>query len=254
MKRLVILIVFSLTTAVFAGQAKAASSAAWLTDFPAAQAKAKAESKLMLVNFTGSDWCGWCIKLKAEVFSKPEFEAYARDTLILVEVDFPRRKPQSAALRKANRALAEKYQIEGYPTIIMLNGDAKKVAQLGYAPGGPAPFLASIEKLPGAKPRNSVAKITPSASSGDEPPQPFPGIPLAPPPKYDELVLKGISGSGNARFALINNQTLAAGESGTVRLSSGAVKVRCVEIRPESVLVSIGESKEAQEIHLREAK
>ena len=68
-------------------------AAAWSTDLARAQARAKAEGKAVLLNFTGSDWCGWCIKLRRDVFLKPDFEAYARTNLVLVEVDFPKRKP-----------------------------------------------------------------------------------------------------------------------------------------------------------------
>jgi thioredoxin-related protein len=119
----------------------------WMTDLPRAQTKAKTENKLVMMDFTGSDWCGWCIKLHKEVFSKPEFSEYAKKNLVLVEVDFPRSKEQSAELKRANQALQGKYKIEGYPTIIVLNGEGKKVGELGYMAGGPAAFIAELEKL-----------------------------------------------------------------------------------------------------------
>ena len=119
----------------------------WMTDLPKAQAKAKTENKLVLMDFTGSDWCGWCIKLHKEVFSKPEFSEYAKKNLVLLEVDFPRSKEQSAELKRANQALQGKYKIEGYPTIIVLNGEGKKVGELGYMAGGPTAFIAELEKL-----------------------------------------------------------------------------------------------------------
>ena len=118
----------------------------WTTDLPKAQAQAKAEKKLVLMDFTGSDWCGWCIKLHKEVFSQQEFADYAKKNLVLVEVDFPRAKEQSAALKKANQALQEKYKIEGFPTIIVLDGEGKKLGELGYEPG-PKQFLDKLEKL-----------------------------------------------------------------------------------------------------------
>ncbi len=121
----------------------------WVTDLPKAQAKAKTENRLVLMDFTGSDWCGWCIKLNKEVFSKPEFVEYAEKNLVPVEIDFPRKKTQSAELKKANQQLQAKYKIEGYPTIIVLNGQGKKVGELGYQPGGPKAFIASLEKLKG---------------------------------------------------------------------------------------------------------
>ena len=119
----------------------------WVTDLPKAQAQAKTDHKLVMMDFTGSDWCGWCIKLHREVFSKPEFAEYAKNNLVLVEVDFPRGKKQTEELKKANQALQEKYKIEGYPTIIILNGEGKQVGQLGYQPGGPKPFIDELEKM-----------------------------------------------------------------------------------------------------------
>src|SRR5438034_573153 len=119
----------------------------WLTDLPKAQAKAKEEKKLVLMDFTGSDWCPWCIKLSKEVFSQAEFADYAKKNLVLVEVDFPRKKQQNEELKKANQALEEKYNIKGYPTIIVLDSEGKKVGELEYQPGGPKPFIAELEKL-----------------------------------------------------------------------------------------------------------
>jgi protein disulfide-isomerase len=121
----------------------------WMTDLPKAQAKAKAEKKLVMIDFTGSDWCGWCIKLNKEVFSQQEFVDYAAKNIVPVEIDFPRRKQQNAELKKANQALQKKYGIEGYPTIIVLNGDGKKLGQLGYQPGGPKAFIEKLEQLKG---------------------------------------------------------------------------------------------------------
>lgn len=125
----------------------AAESLTWLTDLPKAQAQAKTEKKLVMLDFTGSDWCGWCIKLNKEVFSQPEFAEYAKKNLVAVEVDFPNKKKLSAEQTKANDALQKKYDIKGYPTIIVLNGDGKKVGELGYMKGGPTAFIAELEKL-----------------------------------------------------------------------------------------------------------
>ena len=124
-----------------------AGAAEWMTDLPKAQAKAKAEKKLVMLDFTGSDWCGWCIKLHKEVFSKPEFEEYAKKNLVLVEVDFPRGKQQTEELKKANQQLQKKYGIQGYPTIIVLNGEGGKAGELGYMPGGPKAFIGKLDEL-----------------------------------------------------------------------------------------------------------
>ena len=126
----------------------ASAKTGWLTDYKQAQQEAKASGKLLLVDFTGSDWCGWCIRLDREVFSKPEFQEYASKNLILLEVDFPRTKELSVAQRTQNQQLAREYQIEGFPTLVVLNGDGKTVGMLGYTPGGPSAFIEALGKLP----------------------------------------------------------------------------------------------------------
>jgi len=125
----------------------AGADSQWLTDYKKAQQEAKASNKLLLLDFTGSDWCGWCIRLNREVFSKPEFKDYANKNLVLMEVDFPRRKMLTADVKKQNEELAQHYQIEGFPTIIVLNGDGQRVGELGYMQGGPPAFIAELEKL-----------------------------------------------------------------------------------------------------------
>jgi protein disulfide-isomerase len=107
------------------------AEANWLSDFSKAQEEAKAGHKLLLLDFTGSDWCMWCRRLQAEVFSQPEFEEYAKKNLVLMKVDFPRAKPLSAELRRQNETLAQKFEIQGFPTIVILNGDGKQVGLLG---------------------------------------------------------------------------------------------------------------------------
>ena len=119
----------------------------WETDLKKAQEQAKSSNKLVFLDFTGSDWCGYCIRLNADILSKPAFKDYATKNLVLVEVDFPRAKPQTVDTRKQNQELAEKYGIQGFPTIVVLNGAGQKVWQYeGYFPGGPDAFIAELEK------------------------------------------------------------------------------------------------------------
>ncbi len=108
----------------------------WVTDYKRALASAKANDKLILANFTGSDWCPWCMKLKEEVFSDSEFEAWAKGRVVLLEVDYPRRKPQSESLKAQNRELATKYKIGGFPTVLVIDKGEKVLRQWGYYPGG----------------------------------------------------------------------------------------------------------------------
>ena len=126
-----------------------AAESTWLTDLPKAEAQAKAENKIVLMDFTGSDWCGWCIKFKKEVLDTPEFQEYAAKNVVLVEVDFPNKKEQSADLKKANKALEKQYKVNGFPTLVVLDKNGKEIGrQVGYAKGGPKAF---IEKLEGFK-------------------------------------------------------------------------------------------------------
>jgi protein disulfide-isomerase len=141
MKKIIIAL---LATTVF-WQVNAAETT-WLTDLPKAQAQAKAENKIVLLDFTGSDWCGWCIKFKKETLDTAEFQAYAATNLVLVELDYPQKKVQSDDLKKANAALKDQYNIEGFPTLIVLNKDGQEIGrQVGYAKGGPQAFIAKIE-------------------------------------------------------------------------------------------------------------
>lgn len=125
-----------------------ASDLNWLTDLPKAQAEAKAENKLVLMNFTGSDWCVWCVKLDEDTFSKPEFADYARTNLVLVKLDFPQKTKLPADLQKANDALQAKYDPEGaFPTLILMKSDGTVLwKQLGYLEGGPKSMIAELEK------------------------------------------------------------------------------------------------------------
>lgn len=133
---------------VLAGTSAAGAKPGWLTDYKQAQQEAKANNKLLLLDFTGSDWCGWCIKLDREVFSQPKFREYASKNLVLLELDFPRRKPQSETERKQNEELAGQYRIEAFPTLVVLNGDGRKLWENpGFFQDGVDAFIAELEKL-----------------------------------------------------------------------------------------------------------
>jgi|WetSurMetagenome_2_1015567.scaffolds.fasta_scaffold101340_1 thioredoxin-related protein len=223
-------------------------AATWLTDLPSALSQAKGTDKLILINFTGSDWCGWCIKLRQEVFSQPEFDTFATDELVLVEVDFPRRKQLSAEQRTTNQALADQFGIKGFPTIVILDNNGKRRGMAGYMPGGPKVFLSMLRKLQGLK----GAQLSDEPAPATKKALPlFGGAPIQPPPRYAQLTLKGISGPANRRMALINNQTLGAGEAGRVKLGEGEVQVRCLEIRDKSVVVLVEGETERRELRLR---
>ncbi len=117
----------------------------WQSDYDATLKQAAAENKYVLVDFSGSDWCGWCIKLDKEVFSQPEFIEYAKANLICVLLDFPRSKELPKAQKDANQALAEKFKVEGFPTVLILNPQGKIAKQTGYQPGGAAKYVEFIK-------------------------------------------------------------------------------------------------------------
>jgi thioredoxin-related protein len=120
----------------------------WLTDLPKAESQAKVENKIVLMDFTGSDWCGWCMKFKKEVLDTPEFQNYAAKNVVLVELDYPRKKVQNNDLKKANAALKTQYNIHGFPTLVVLDKEGKEIGrQVGYAKGGPKAFIAKLESF-----------------------------------------------------------------------------------------------------------
>ena len=127
--------------------ASAFAAPVWETNFKRAAKKADRKDRYMLLDFTGSDWCIWCIKLDKEVFNKSDFKDYARKNLILVEVDFPRKKKQSKSLEEQNVDLARSYGVRGYPTVIILAPDGTFVAKTGYKRGGAEKYVAHLEKL-----------------------------------------------------------------------------------------------------------
>jgi thioredoxin-related protein len=114
----------------------------WGDDYKAAIAAASKDNRNVLLDFTGSDWCVWCIRLKRETFDKPEFKAYADKNLELVEIDFPQGKSLSPEVRKQNDALQQQYNVQGFPTLVLLSPDGKVIKQQsGYIPGGPKGFI-----------------------------------------------------------------------------------------------------------------
>src|SRR3954452_14411391 len=108
-------------------QAVSGAEATWMTDLAKATAAAKQDQKMVLLDFTGSDWCPPCKALHKNVLTSKEFSDFAKDNLVLVEVDFPRSKKQSAELKKANKALQEQFSVTGYPTIVVLDPDGKEL-------------------------------------------------------------------------------------------------------------------------------
>ena len=119
----------------------------WLENYAEALAAAKQLKRPVLIDFTGSDWCGWCIKLDREVFSQKAFIKYAKRDLVLLKLDFPQRKKLSEALQKQNMELAKKFGIRGFPTIVIVDAEGKEIARTGYQRGGAKNYVDHLKDL-----------------------------------------------------------------------------------------------------------
>lgn len=119
----------------------------WLTNLEEAQTISQEKGIPIFVDFTGSDWCGWCVKLRDEIFSKEEFILYAKEHLVLVELDFPRKTKQSNETKAYNNNLARKYGIRGFPTILLLNSDGEEIAKTGFQHGGAENYVSHLKEL-----------------------------------------------------------------------------------------------------------
>ena len=145
MKQISALFVFFILLFTSCNNGQSSDNLSWNGNLEKAIEQAKEENKAVLVNFTGSDWCIWCKRLSAEVFQQKEFEAYAKDNLVLVMLDFPKDIQQSQQTKEYNNKLAQKYGIQGFPTILLIDGQGKLVAQTGYQPGGAAKYVEHLK-------------------------------------------------------------------------------------------------------------
>lgn len=114
----------------------------WSTDYTASITQAAASKKPVLLEFTGSDWCPPCMKQNKDVFEQSAFQEFAKDKLVLVKLDFPRSKPQAPEIKQRNQKLAAQYEVQGFPTVILLGADGKELArEVGYKGGGVPAFI-----------------------------------------------------------------------------------------------------------------
>ncbi|MBF6641848.1 thioredoxin family protein [Flavobacterium sp. J49] len=126
----------------------------WQTDINKAMEISKKSKKPLMLFFTGSDWCGWCIRLQKEVLKTPEFAKWAKDNVVLVELDFPRRTPQQPEIQKQNMELQQALGVRGYPTVWFVKASKKdgkinleQIGSTGYVAGGPSAWLAGADQI-----------------------------------------------------------------------------------------------------------
>ena len=139
----------------------------WSSDFEAAKKLAAESKKDLLLDFTGSDWCGWCIKLNKEVFSLDPFKEGVKDKFVLVEVDFPKDDSKlSEETKTQNKELGEKYAVQGYPSIILCDAEGRPYATTGYKEGGPVKYVAQLNEMRGNKAKRDEALATAAKAEG----------------------------------------------------------------------------------------
>lgn len=127
---------------------KTSTPAGWTDNFPAAKKRAAAEGKDLFIAFSGSDWCGWCMRLHDEVFSQDGFLEKLSEKFVPVFIDLPQDENLlSAGAKKQNRKLAQKYRVAGFPTVLLADADGDVFAQTGYAEGGAEKYLEMIAKI-----------------------------------------------------------------------------------------------------------
>jgi len=168
MKRLIGVALVCLTAAGVTAQSLVKKDAApaktkgFMDDFAAAQKEAAAFKQPIFMFFTGSDWCGWCIKLRGEALDTKAFEKFAAANLILFEADFPQGKKQSAALKRQNAELAQKYGVRGYPTVFLVDDAGKELGRTGYQAGGADAYVKHLKELL----EKAGVKVTDNADAG----------------------------------------------------------------------------------------
>ncbi len=126
---------------------KKESTFRWYTDMEEAKKVAEKEDKDLFLDFTGSDWCQYCMALESQVFSKPEFKKEGPINFVLVKIDFPKYKELPEGEREKNERLAMKYEVEGYPTIILADAKGRAYGKTGYSGGGADYFVNHIQQF-----------------------------------------------------------------------------------------------------------
>lgn len=149
MKKQILSLILFLTTII--GQSQ---ELFWETSIDKAIEVSNKTNKPMLMFFTGSDWCGWCIRLQKEVLKTPEFATWAKENVVLVELDYPKRTPQTDQIKAQNQQLQQVFGIQGYPTICFANASLKEgkinfeqIGKTGYVAGGPSEWLKGAEEI-----------------------------------------------------------------------------------------------------------
>ena len=151
MKKILLIAFLTLTSMSIQAQ----DELTWHTDMSKVTDVSIKENKPMFLFFTGSDWCGWCIRLQKEVFKTPEFIKWAKENVVLVELDFPRKNEQTDAVKMQNAQLQQQLQVRGYPSVWFVSAAKTAEAKVnltalgstGYVAGGPKVWIDGANQI-----------------------------------------------------------------------------------------------------------
>lgn len=146
-RKLFSMLLFVFTAISFSSHAEGPSQINWITDFQEGVNQARSTSKPLLVLFTGSDWCSWCIKLENEILNRPEFAEIAKNKFIFVKLDFPLNTKLPHDIAEKNKKLQVTYNVTGFPTIVLLDPSQRVIGTVGYRAGGPKAYAQYLLKV-----------------------------------------------------------------------------------------------------------
>ena len=154
--------------AILAAPGLCAEDELWTENADEAMKAAAKEKKDLFIDFTGSDWCGWCTRLDKEVFSQKAFVDEAPKHFVFLKLDFPRRRKLSEAIKKQNAEWKSRMPVRGYPTIVLADAAGKPYATTGYRRGGPEPYLEHLAELRAIKPKRDELLAKAAGAEGIE--------------------------------------------------------------------------------------
>lgn len=134
---------FSLMMSTFATGAELS----WQTNFAQASQQAQSSGKPIVMLFTGTDWCYWCKRLERDILQNPEFVNAVNDKFIFVFLDFPRGSPQNPTLSAQNEQLANKFNVNSFPTIIILDSKGQFLSKPTYDRENPRSLADQLLRL-----------------------------------------------------------------------------------------------------------
>ena len=127
-----------------------AENEGWMVSLEEAYTESQETGKPIMANFTGSDWCGWCIRLTKSVFSKEEFKEWADDNVVLLELDFPKRKSLPADIKAQNQSLQQAFQVRGFPSVWVFDLERDAAGKYNVDAHGKTGYAPTVGEFTGA--------------------------------------------------------------------------------------------------------